>query len=59
MSERTHEQIAREGIEWCEDWRNGLFTPAHTADGWTVEMHGLVADHEQLAHAYLALTTGA
>ena len=34
---------AEETETWIVDWHNGMFTPAHTRDGWTVEMHGLVA----------------
>lgn len=33
----------RETLTWCEDFREGMFTPAATTDGWTVEMHGLIA----------------
>lgn len=50
------EALALEGLEWCRDFQEGMFTPAHTADGWSVEMHGLVASHERLCKAYLALS---
>ena len=46
-------QLAEEGLEWCKDWREGIFTPAPTQDGWTVEMYGLVDSHEKLCRAYL------
>jgi hypothetical protein len=51
----TADDLACEGLEWCKDWRDGMFTPAHTHDGWTVEMYGLVDSHEKLAQAYLDL----
>jgi hypothetical protein len=57
MAERlvvSPEEIA-EGLQWVEDWRAGLFTPAYLGGPWPVEMHGLVDDYERLAHAYSAL----
>lgn len=50
-------RIAEEGIEWCRDWKEGMFTPAPTQDGWTVEMYGLVDSHEQLSQLVLKLLT--
>lgn len=47
--------LAEEDIAWCEDWRNGMFTPARTDDGWSVEMHGLVDSHQKLCKAHIAL----
>ena len=47
-------QEASETLEWIENWRDGMFTPAHTADGWTVEMYGLVDSAEKLARAILS-----
>lgn len=50
--------LAREGLEWCADWKDGQFTPARTADGWTVEMHGLVDHHERICGALLNVWDG-
>ena len=44
---------ASETLDWIKDWRNGQFSPAPTPDGWTVEMHGLVASTEKIAQALL------
>jgi hypothetical protein len=44
---------ASETLEWIKDWRDGQFTPAHTEDGWTVEMYGLVGSAETIALALL------
>lgn len=50
-------QLAEEGLEWCQDWRDGMFTPAPTSDGWSVEMYGLVESHEQLCRAHIKALT--
>jgi len=50
---RHLEELAAEGVEWCADFKDGQFTPAHTEDGWTVEMHGLAASHAELSAAML------
>jgi hypothetical protein len=46
-----------DGLRWVKDWRAGDFTPAHTSDGWSVEMHGLATSYDELAHSYLRALT--
>lgn len=47
-----------DGLRWVADWHAGEFTPAHTHDGWSVEMHGLVHAYAELARSYLHMLTG-
>jgi hypothetical protein len=60
MTDLRHAQVdpsrqVAEAREWCEDFKAGQFSPAHTRDGWTVEMHGLVESHLDLADTVDAL----
>jgi len=55
MTELSNTELAEETIQWVKDWREGMFTPARTADGWTVEMHGLADSAEKLAEQVVTL----
>lgn len=55
VRDQSPEAIAREGLEWCEGFRDGLFEPAYYTKCWPVEMDGLVDAHEALCKAYLDL----
>lgn len=59
MSDGDLIDLAKDGAEWCTNFADGMFAPAPTRDGWTVEMHGLVDAHATLCAAYLALTDSA